>query len=1258
MDCPGKRKHLVILFGTMIIFPVLFAVFVQGDGGFVPVMDINVYEPGQNAIVCWNGEKERMYLSINIYAEEPTEGIHFVPFPSLPKVSLGDFETFERMKEVFLRELDFNSYANYGNGGGQSGGGGDVDSFEIKFTAKLGSHSITVIQIISPDDFYDQIGELMEQVGSSIENWPQGLEDVLVGYCNKGFSYFAIDRFQIGNEPGSVEPLVYDFRTDELVFPLEVSSILKGDTSIKLALITPEDHPIDLSGMTDQQWKRGEGILDRSDVLEIDPSLDELFEGRCIGQYFEIYTRLSELKGDFLIPTLPGVSWCTSANTIIRYVGDEGWDDGKLIDLERYFQIGSDELRLVDESRGEVLWTTRPLEHLKLDEDLYCHRNIEFDDMNGDGSPEIVLVDQIYNRTDSDLYISRLSHENGDILWSRNIPTESYVEGFFPLTGYYQTLFVIHTRTEFHILSLKTGSSWNTSSYSSSLKYGSISKIRTSEAEMILLQDTEEGKTFIIDPWHGEIKTLWSVDAVEGVPVTFMSEELLRFRENGYYEYRNTSTGEIRYAYATTKRMLGEYFDTGAPGRFNGLLISYQYPNLNISKVSISDHSIIWTALVGEGKGLPAGTDYYTCSFIDINGDGFEEIVASIPGNDQVYRGNREPSKLSTIVLDGMNGSLLFTSEGKIMGILGSGQTDGPKICLNERYHITLYDLRSNTCLLRSEKRFPLSGEVLRSMKDINNDGCIDIITSTYNLTYSYYGYNEYKGDAFINGYTQRCEYFIPVDTWIGYQCGAIVSGAEGRILYREGYRLYSRSIETRLMLEADSDEVYSDGTVRFFLKARDDSVPARLDNIRLSSDPAIGTFMKLKEVLPGLYSFEWKAPGTYTGEATITARVIIDDMPFSEARKTITVLRGPNIIEEIVSINVYPSISKRSVELNDPVLVQVDITGTHDPLLLSLKLFDLSLCGIVSQPMKTYENRYIGSFIPVREVDISSLLLEVRYNDELIKRLVWSIDIIAPMIEKENEEILLGDPQVFPAVVGPGEQALLFIPFSGTDRSDDLRVVCDDDEKGTFSNFRILMGSLMVIDYIAPLAPGPVTLSIRVYMEANPVGSVHAWLSVVEDPATVVQTPTGLEASYVIVRGGDRLKPQTDIFITVKRDNRSLSNINYIQVNSIPGVYIKQGTACDNATLHLLAEHPSKVVQPIQIMIWDEFGTSEMIDIELKEIARAEDEALENEPASIEKEEDDNGWYVAAAVVGTLIVSMLTISIAVMTWDQRYRDN
>jgi len=178
MTCPGARRSLLIVMSAIIVLPVISFVYVQGDGGYIPMMNINVYEPGQNAIICWNGEEERMYLSINIYADEPTEGIHFVPFPSLPKVSLGDFETFENMERVFLRELDFHSFDDYNSDGTSGGGGGAEKSFEVKFTATLGSHSITVIEVVDPDDFKGQINELMKQVGANIEAWPAGLSAV------------------------------------------------------------------------------------------------------------------------------------------------------------------------------------------------------------------------------------------------------------------------------------------------------------------------------------------------------------------------------------------------------------------------------------------------------------------------------------------------------------------------------------------------------------------------------------------------------------------------------------------------------------------------------------------------------------------------------------------------------------------------------------------------------------------------------------------------------------------------------------------------------------------------------------------------------------------------------------------------------------------------------------------------------------------------------------------------------------------------
>ncbi|MGA1792534.1 MAG: DUF2330 domain-containing protein [Thermoplasmatota archaeon] len=1260
MTCPGARRSLLVVLLAIIVLPVISFVHVQGDGGYIPMMNINVYEPGQNAIICWNGEQERMYLSINIYADEPTEGIHFVPFPSLPRVSLGDFETFENMERVFLRELDFHSFDNYNSDGTSGGGGGEEKSFEVKFTATLGSHSITVIEVVDPEDFKDQINELMEQVGSTIEAWPTGLEDVIVGYCNKGYSYFAIDRFQIGNEPGSVEPLIYDFKSRELVFPLEISSILKGQTSVKLALITSEDHPIDISGVIGKYGKKGEGILSLSDVLEVDPSLDKLFDGRCIGQYFEMRLNLPDLKGDFIISTLPGVSWCMAGKATAEYSSHNGLGQSQLLVYERTFYPDEDGIRLVDETNGEVLWEVGPMREMAAIYDHKFTRNAIFDDLNGLGGPEVILIDSTYNRTCYETYVTRLDPVDGLTLWSRKVPNRSYSGGYLHLTGYDQTLLVLYSTSDILVISLQTGSFWNSSSYSNVLGSASLSAVSTKEADMVLLENTKYRMTSVIDPWKDPIETLWSVPENVYTTVHFGAEDLLLFKDNDLYRFRECLNGSIVNSYRTGNNMIGCYVDEAAPGWLYGITLTYDYPNLVVDKVSISHKNINWTSSIGPGIGTPAGMDQYSCTYTDINSDGVCEIVVYIPSTTNPYVAGYVPSKLSTFVLDGVNGSLLFNSPGKLMGIMDGTPSRAPQICLNEMYHISIHNLRSGDRLVSAEKHFPLSGEVLRSMRDINDDGFTDIITTTYNRSYYDYYYSIKHGDAFINGYTQKCERFVEIDTSTAYQFGSILSGADGRILYREGYRLYSRAVESRLMMQADSDEVYIDGTLRFFLKAGDGAIPADIEDIELSSSLAMGMFVNLKQLLPGLYSFEWKAPQTYTGEVTIKARVLVEGVPVSEAKTTVIVKKRTDVNEDISMLSSQASISARSVNINEPVLVEVDIGGQHDPLLLTLKLTDLSLCGMVSQPIMTLENRYVGSFIPVREVEIASLLLEVRYGEELVLRRLWAIEVLERVeIEHEKEDHLaIGDPQVFPRVLAPEGSSLIFIPFSGTDRHDDIRVICDDDGRGgSFSNLRILMGSLIVLDYHAPSTEGSVAITAVVYLEADPVGSVNTWLSVVEDPKVEPRSPTGLFVSYRTVRSGSIWQPTTDIFITVTRDEKLLESINYIQVNSIGGINVDQGTAYDDITLHLVAKHSVAVLGPIQILIWDEFGTSQIIDIYLNETPVSKEEGPVEEPGPQNENGENTDWYLPGAIIATLAMALVLIVISAALWDRMRND-
>jgi len=199
----------------------------------------------------------------------------------------------------------------------------------------------------------------------------------------------------------------------------------------------------------------------------------------------------------------------------------------------------------------------------------------------------------------------------------------------------------------------------------------------------------------------------------------------------------------------------------------------------------------------------------------------------------------------------------------------------------------------------------------------------------------------------------------------------------------------------------------------------------------------------------------------------------------------------------------------------------------------------------------------------------------------------------------------------------------------------------------------RILMGSLIVLDYHGPSTKGSILINSIVYLEATPIGSGFAWISVVNDPLIEPQTPTGLSATYHAVDSGSTWQPLTHILITVRRDGQILHNINYIQINDIADVYVEQGPAYDNTTLHLMAKHPLDFEGPVQILIWDEFGTSEIIDIYFDRTSNINDESTTDGTGGKKDINDETEWYLPGAIIGTVSMVLILLVISAALWDR-----
>jgi hypothetical protein len=271
---------------------------VRGDGGYVPIVPMDVHESEQNAIIVFNGGVERLYLSVNINAERRTEGFHIIPFPSMPKISLGNFSIFTNITDYM------NGIIWERNNESQSMGEGGTDrdpSVSVLLFEQLGRHRITVIKVEDPTDFRDDLEEVASFLGYDVNGWPMGLDRVIQDYVDRGILYFTLDNYPVSKDERTMDPLVFEFSSDEVFFPLEISSVFEGMGDINISMLTPEGIPM---GNEYRSMVQRELVfhMTQEELARIDPSITDMIHGDACLVHIEMSLDFSGLEEDLVIP--------------------------------------------------------------------------------------------------------------------------------------------------------------------------------------------------------------------------------------------------------------------------------------------------------------------------------------------------------------------------------------------------------------------------------------------------------------------------------------------------------------------------------------------------------------------------------------------------------------------------------------------------------------------------------------------------------------------------------------------------------------------------------------------------------------------------------------------------------------------------------------------------------------------------------------------------------------------------------------------
>lgn len=254
----------------------------KADRGLIPVTpSVSIYEPGQKAILAWNGQEEIMILSTDVSSTSETLLLEILPLPSQPVVEGASFHSFEEIQRHIWNEgMDLNYF-----GDTRDAASGSV---QIVFHDQIGAHNVTVVRASDNSELIGWINGFLAGSGVSDRLSLGKFESTVLDYMQRGFRYYCLDIITASPTEKSVDPLLYRFNSTFLYYPLLITSPVGGETDITLFLLTTNKVAKDYSPMLKAYYRPSQGawqliefVLSKGELAKIDLRVGELFQDQA-----------------------------------------------------------------------------------------------------------------------------------------------------------------------------------------------------------------------------------------------------------------------------------------------------------------------------------------------------------------------------------------------------------------------------------------------------------------------------------------------------------------------------------------------------------------------------------------------------------------------------------------------------------------------------------------------------------------------------------------------------------------------------------------------------------------------------------------------------------------------------------------------------------------------------------------------------------------------------------------------------------------
>ncbi len=205
----------------------------RGLMSFIP--DVEIFEPQQRALLAWNGDEELLVLGTDLHASRPTRVLEVLPLPAEPVVARGDPLIFDKLEALIRRNLVSAPHGPAVRGGDMAKA---APAGEVTQRKHIGAHDISVIHLLDPAGFVGWVEGYLASLGAEMPTIPAAMAEIVRQYIAEGFSWFAFDVVSLGETIATNDPIQYRFRSSKLFYPMRITKLAQGETSVGLYILT------------------------------------------------------------------------------------------------------------------------------------------------------------------------------------------------------------------------------------------------------------------------------------------------------------------------------------------------------------------------------------------------------------------------------------------------------------------------------------------------------------------------------------------------------------------------------------------------------------------------------------------------------------------------------------------------------------------------------------------------------------------------------------------------------------------------------------------------------------------------------------------------------------------------------------------------------------------------------------------------------------------------------------------------------------